>query len=91
MQANVKGEHGRPVRHAGDRDGRERGGGEREAAMTWTVDQLGQIGAGGDWFAYPRTVEGITIKVSGEDAEEVVSVANAIESLITAQAVRGGR
>ncbi len=51
--------------------------------MKWTKEQLGTKKRGGRrrFFAYPSTLEGVTVCVMAEAAEDVVKVANAIERL----------
>ena len=49
--------------------------------MTWTIEQLGRA-KNGSYFAYPTAGEDVTVKVSGEFAEDVIAVANQIEARV---------
>ena len=55
----------------------------------WTPEQLGKARPRGldlKYFCYPTALLGVTIRVEGEDPEEVCEVANQIEEKLGAKA-----
>lgn len=49
--------------------------------MSWTIEQLGKAKRRNRvvYFAYPTTLEGVTVKVEADNAYDVVLIANMIE------------
>ena len=54
----------------------------------WTPEQLGTFRQGSKikYFAYATALEAVTVRVAGEDPEEVCEVANQIEEKLGAKA-----
>jgi hypothetical protein len=51
----------------------------KERNNKWAKDNLGRNEKQDLWYAYPTTMEGVSVRVESEFPEDVVAVANLIE------------